>query len=319
MSKTNLASSIETTEELIRRYNESVCNMLADPQVLAYILVHTIPEYEGWDIRDAMDTIEDIEVRKMYVDPGYSNMGRIVGDQTVDLVPGEGEIRYDIRFTVNPGEKVRLLINVEAQKSTKSYELKYHIENRIQYYISRMISAQKNTEFFKGDYDSIRKVVSIWICMDADKDEDGITRFAFKPEILYGKEVVYEEFNKMEAYIIRIRKSQEAEGSKHELIHMLETLLSTKKKEDVKRILQDEHGMIMEISGTEKEVDKMCNLGEALFEEAVERGIERGIDAKLIEQISSKLKKGKDIPTIAEEIEEPEERVLELIEKYKLA
>lgn len=44
MSKTNLAISIETTDEMIRCYNENVCNMLADSQVLAYILIHTLKE-----------------------------------------------------------------------------------------------------------------------------------------------------------------------------------------------------------------------------------------------------------------------------------
>ena len=157
--------------------------------------------------------------------------------------------------------------------------------------------------------------------LDANDDADGITRFVFKPETLYGKEVTYKEFNKMEAYIIRIRKSYDAEASKNVLIHMLETLLSIKKKEEVKNILQKEHGMIMEINDTE-EVGKMCNFGEALYEEALEKGIEqgveKGIESKLIYQISKKLKKGKDIPTIADEIEETEEYVLELMERYKL-
>ncbi|MDD6327172.1 MAG: hypothetical protein PUA62_01825, partial [Lachnospiraceae bacterium] len=103
------------------------------------------------------------------------------------------EIRFDIRFTVNYGEKIRLLINLEAQKRTKPGDLKYHIENRIQYYLGRMISAQKNTEFFNDDYDSIRKVISIWICVDAGHNEDGITKYIFKPEILYGKKVVYND------------------------------------------------------------------------------------------------------------------------------
>ena len=109
------------------------------------------------------------------------------------------------------------------------------------------------------------------------------------------------------------------------MIHMLETLLSQKKKNEVKRILRDEHGMVMETTETEstaKGVNEMCNFGEVLYEEAVEegieKGIEKGIDAKLIDLISKKLKKGKDITTIADEIEEPEERVIELMEKAGL-
>ena len=50
-----------------------------------------------------------------------------------------------------------------------------------------------------------------------------------------------------------------------------------------------------------------------------EEGRKEGRKEALIRLISNKLKKGKDIPTIAEEIEEPEERVLELIEKHRLA
>lgn len=128
MSKTNLAVSIETTEDLIRRYNENVCSMLADSQVLSYILVNTMEEFSNWRIPDVINTISDIAIRNVYVDPGYSNIGKIVGEQTVDLIPGEGEIRYDIRFSVRYGEEcIRILLNLEAQKTTdaKKTEISY--------------------------------------------------------------------------------------------------------------------------------------------------------------------------------------------------
>ena len=72
--------------------------------------------------------------------------------------------------------------------------------------------------------------------------------------------------------------------------------------------------MVMETTGTEKGVIEMCNFGEVLYEEAVEKGI----DTKLIDLIKKKLQKGKDIATIADEIEESEERVLELMKKAGL-
>lgn len=323
MSKTNLAVSIETTEDLIRRYNENVCNMLADPQVLAYILVNTMEEFINWRIPDVINTISDIAVRNVYVNPGYSNMGKIVGEQTVDLVPGEGEIRYDIRFSVQYGEEcIRILLNLEAQKTTNAKKLNYHIENRIQYYLARMVSAQKNTEFTNDNYDDIKKTVSIWICMDADKNCDGITKYSFKPDTLYGKEIIYSEFNKMQAYIIRIRKRDNVEESKNKLIQMLETLFSKRNKEEVKHILSTKHGLVMEIPGTEQEVNKMCNLGEALYEEAkqegMERGMERGAEQALVNQIIAKLNKGMDIPSIAEMLETDEDYIKELIEKHEL-
>ncbi len=324
MSKTNLAISIETTDEKIRRYNENVCTMLADPQVLAYILVNIMEEFKNWNISDIIDSIGDISVRKKMVNPGFSNLGKIVGVNTVDIVPGEGEVRYDIRFTVQYGIKqIRVLINLEAQKSTDVNILGYHIENRIQYYLARMISAQKNTEFVNDNYDGIRKVVSIWICMDAKDDCDGITKYSFKPESLYGKDFDYAEFDKMEAYIIRIRKNDDVLESKNNLIHMLEALLSKKKSDEVKRLLSEEHGMIMNVDGNEKEVEEMCNLGEGIYEDGIEAGKEIGkeigMEQLLINLISSKLKKGMDTFTIAKELEQDENYIIELIQEHKLA
>ena len=318
LGKTNLAGSIETTDELVRRYNENVCNILADPQILGYILINTMTEFRHWELSDIIDSIGDVRIRNTMVDPGYSNYGKLVGEQNVDLVPGEGEVRYDIRFSVHHGkEQIKILLNVEAQKTTDSKKLSYHIENRVQYYLARMLSAQKNTEFFHSDYDNIKKVVSIWICMDAENDMDGITRYAFAPENIYGQEVPYSEFDKMEAYIIRIRESEDIEASKNKLVHMLETLLSTKPKQDVVRILEKEHNMVMNVEDTGLEVNNMCNLGEALYERAekkgielgIEQGLERGTTQTLISMITRKMKKGKTAMEIAEDLDEELSRI----------
>lgn len=310
MSKTNLAASIDMIDELVRRYNEGACSLLADPQILAYILINTMSEFENWSIAEVIKVIDDVSVKKDFIDPGYSNMGKIAGNQTVDIVPGEGEIRYDIRFKVNIEQKsMRILINLEAQKTSDAKKLGYHIENRIQYYLARMISAQKNTEFFNDQYDDIKKVVSIWICMDSEIDEDEITGYRFRPYIIYGNNIKYKEFDKMEAYIVRIRKTYniQLEESKNKLINMLETLFSRKKKTEVKKILHNEHGMIMEVSSTNQEVDKMCNLGEALYESAYndgeKQGIEQGRIQLLISMIEKKLKKGKSYEDISNELE----------------
>ena len=67
---------------------------------------------------------------------------------------------------------LKFLINVEAQKSSDSNKLQYHLDNRIIYYLARMISAQKEVEFEKSNYDDIKPVRSICICMDANDDED---------------------------------------------------------------------------------------------------------------------------------------------------
>ena len=61
---------------------------------------------------------------------------------------GEGKIYYDIRFNAYlEKEQIKILVNIEAQKSTNPSKLGYHLDNRIIYYLGRMISAQKEVEF----------------------------------------------------------------------------------------------------------------------------------------------------------------------------
>ncbi len=50
-------------------------------------------------------------------------------------------------------------------------------------------------------------------------------------------------------------------------------------------------------------------------EQAWEEGREAGMEDKLLEQIRKKLKKGKTIPEIAEDLEEEETAIREIVEK----
>ncbi len=82
----------------------------------------------------------------------------------------------------------------------------------------------------------------------------------------------------------------------------------------------------MELPGTEQEVNRMCNLGEALYEDAkqegielgiergIEQGIERGIELKSKEIITNMYKKGMGISEIAEWVDKDEEYVRKVLE-----
>ncbi len=108
----------------------------------------------------------DLEVASVPVYAGQTNMlPRITGDNTEDKIPNEGRITYDIKFAVYipGGERIKLIINVEAQKE---FNAGYDLVTRGVFYGARMISAQKDREFIGDDYDSVKKVYSIWICMN---------------------------------------------------------------------------------------------------------------------------------------------------------
>jgi predicted transposase YdaD len=168
-----------------------------------------------------------------------------------------------------------ILINIEAQGITNAGTLKYHLENRIVYYLSRMVSAQKNTEFFGEDYDSIKRVRSIWICMDAEQNGDSINELRLVGKNIYGKKENFENLDLMRAVVVSIRKSENVEESKNQLIAMLEELLSGKDTNVKKENLKNKYGMVMSVE-MERRVSGMCNFSDVLVYDAEERGIERG-------------------------------------------
>ena len=159
MIETNLAQTVNATNDAGAAYDTNVKYLLADKQILSRILKYTVDEFREMDMEDILGCIgNDIEIGARPVDAGLSNLGRVKGTVTEDNVPGEGIIYYDIRFTAYLKEKeMKILINIEAQKSTDSGKLGYHLENRIVFYLARMISAQKQTEFFHSNFDHLKK------------------------------------------------------------------------------------------------------------------------------------------------------------------
>ena len=308
---TNLSGVIDVTSEAAR-YDASVKQVLADKQVLSRILKYSLEEFEDMELEDIMRSMDEPVVSRLRMEPGQTNLNRIEKQSEEDSVPGEGKIFYDIRFSVYLGEEmIKFLINVEAQKSTNPHKLHYHLDNRIIFYLARMISAQKEVEFTKSNYDDIKAVRSIWICMDANDDEDSINRICFTQENVYGKKMELPNIDKVQGVVIRLRKRENAVTSRNYLIAMLEELL---RKEDVqrkKKNLEEKYGFVMSVK-TEGRLNEMCNLSEVILE----KGLEKGEVLKLIVQVCRKMQKGKTVEEIAEDLEEPKQTIEQI---YKAA
>ena len=308
---TNLSGVIDVTSEAAR-YDASVKQVLADKQVLSRILKYSLEEFEDMELGDIMRSMDEPVVSRLRMEPGQTNLNRIEKQSEEDSVPGEGKIFYDIRFSVYLGEEmIKFLINVEAQKSTNPHKLHYHLDNRIIFYLARMISAQKEVEFTKSNYDDIKAVRSIWICMDANDDEDSINRICFTQENVYGKKMELPNIDKVQGVVIRLRKRENAVTSRNYLIAMLEELL---RKEDVqrkKKNLEEKYGFVMSVK-TEGRLNEMCNLSEVILE----KGLEKGEVLKLIVQVCRKMQKGKTVEEIAEDLEEPKQTIEQI---YKAA
>ena len=278
MIETNLAQTVSATNDSGSAYDTNVKYLLSDKQILSRILKYTIEEFQEMDIEDIMGCIgDDIEIGTRPVDAGLSNLGRVRETVTEDNIPGEGIIYYDIRFTAYIEEaEIKILINLEAQRSSDHSKLGYHLENRIIFYLARMISAQKQTEFFHSDFDNLKKVRSIWICMDNDETEDSIEEIGLDRKMVFGNKKNPYHTDLMKGIIVNIRNgendkySDSIKKSQNVLISMLEELLSEKDAVEKKRILADEYGMIM-TAELEGRIQIMCNLSENIEERGIRR------------------------------------------------
>ena len=279
---TALASDIEM-ENLFIQYDKSIKKVLANKPILARILKFTVQELSILSLQQIESCIDSnsVMIGQTFVEPGLSNP-KIINKQLEDDISGEGRIVYDLRFEVNlpDGEKTKIIINIEAQRKSNPG---YSIVNRGIFYIARLLSAQLNTEFTNNgsdsaQYDNMKKVYSIWICMDCPEDKkDSIVSYSLKPEILYqGNNRLNIDYTYDYVGVVVVHLSGNPEYSQNQLIGMLDTLLSKMDVKAKKQKLQEEFQlpMTMEI---DQEVSDMCNLSLGLWEEAVTEGRLQGV------------------------------------------
>lgn len=218
------------------RYDAEVKKLLSDKTILAWIMVHTMEEFKDYTIENARECIEgEPEVSTTRVRPGHTPEA-IVGMNTEDKVPGEGEIAYDIRFYAITADRehIKIIVNVEAQGN---YYPGYDLVTRAVFYCARLLSAQLDTEFTSGNYDDIKKVYSIWICMNApDYAEYTISRYRMTREDIYGHIPKSGRYDLLEAIMICLGKEKNIKKG-NRLHGMLSTLLSDslspKEKENI--------------------------------------------------------------------------------------
>lgn len=292
MAETNLAQAVEAANDF-SSYDTNIKLLLADKQILARILKYAVQEFKEMAVSDIMSSIgDDIDIGTKPLDAGLSNLGRINLSNTEDNVPGEGKIFFDIRFSAYHREmEMKFLVNVEAQRSTTPSKLGYHLENRIIFYLARMISAQKQTEFFHSDFDSIKKVRSIWICMDNGEDGDSIEEINLDRNTVFGNKVSTHNIDLMKGIIINVRSGNYTKDSQNTLISMLEKLLSQTSVDEKKRILTEKYGMII-TTELEGRLQTMCNLSENIKALGIEEGIKKGVTKERLNAIERMINAG---------------------------
>lgn len=166
------------------QYDEKAKRLLGNKIILAHILVKTVDEFQGMNPADAMQYIEgEPFISTVPVEPGMTNVvtekngQRVVGLNTENAEINEGLVRFDIVFYVRMKDGIsQIIVNVEAQKDEP---FEYDILNRAVFYVSRLISSQKERDFAGMNYNDIKKVFSIWICMNMQENSMGYVHLTY--------------------------------------------------------------------------------------------------------------------------------------------
>lgn len=144
------------------------------------------------------------------------------------------------------------------------------------YYCSRMISAQYGTEFVKSNYQNVRKVYSIQICLDVPKEwENTITRYHIVEENLVGRtREEIKNYNLLTAVLVGLGKP---DGENYDgVLKMLGALFSGENIiTEKKRILEQDFDIPM-TETLERRLSEMCNLSQGFEERGMKRGFEKG-------------------------------------------
>lgn len=165
---TTLKNVVKAADEKAQ-YDECAKRLLGQKIILAHILAKTVKEFRGMKPEEVVSYIEgEPYIRAVPIDPGMTNIWnseqQIVGLNMENQEILEGLIRFDIIFYVRRMNRLsQIIINVEAQKDEPD---KYDILNRAIFYVCRLISSQKERDFSGSNYNDIKQVYSIWICMN---------------------------------------------------------------------------------------------------------------------------------------------------------
>lgn len=277
---TMLANAISQADKKVQ-YDVQAKQVLSNKYILAWILKRVAREFQKMSVEQIVACIEKPEVDTVFVDPGATNrlsqsMEKITGLSNESPIHKEGTIFYDIRFFVNiPGkerETMKLIVNVEAQKA---FETGYEIVTRGIFYGARMISAQLGTEFRHMEYDKIKKVYSIWICMNAPAYiGNAISVYAMeKQDLLPGLPDKRFAYDKITVVIVALNEKTD---SKDPCVTMLNTLFSPQIDTNTKVNLLETQYQIPVKRKFREELSAMCNLSEYVFDQGREKGKAEG-------------------------------------------
>ena len=315
---TEIANAVNAAGDKAQ-YDTRVKRLLAQKSILAHILVKTVDEFKGMKPEDVVKYIEgEPSISVVPVEPGLANMEktdatgqRIVGLNTENAKINEGLVRFDIIFYVRMKNGLsQIIVNIEAQKDEPT---EYKILNRAIFYVSRLISSQKERDFVNTNYDDIKQVFSIWICMNMD--DNSLSHIHLTKDELLKPCNWKGNLDLLNIVLIGITNEIPEHDEKYEMHRLIGALLSSDLKEQEKLdIIEHEYNIPISQEFRE-DVRIMCNLSTGIEERATERATEKTSEKFILNMY----KKGYTLDQIADVAETGVDEVEAIIKKKEPA
>ena len=311
---TEIANAVNAAGDKAQ-YDTHVKRLLAQKIILAHILVKTVDEFKGMKPEDVVKYIEgEPSISVVPVEPGLANMEktdaagqRIVGLNTENAEINEGLVRFDIIFYVRMKNGLsQIIVNIEAQKDEPT---EYKILNRAIFYVSRLISSQKERDFVNTNYDDIKQVFSIWICMNMD--DNSLSHIHLTKDELLKPCNWKGNLDLLNIVLIGITNEIPEHDEKYEMHRLIGTLLSSELKEQEKLDIIEHEYNIPTSQEFREDVRIMCNLSTGIEERATEKTSEKFI--------LNMYKKGYTLDQIADVAETGVDEVEAIIKKKEPA
>ena len=262
MIQTICADVLDIIERLRKQYDESCKKILSNKTILAHIMKESLKEYESLSIPEIISCIEP-----------EANEESIIGLPTEDITVSGAKTVYDLLYCAalpNKEEDIGIMINLEAQDLSRNPG--YPLVKRLMYYLARHLVRQKT-----GRYRKLRKVVCIFICMNAPKkSQNSINGYRMEEIAIRGElHEKEEDYDLMEGMIIRLK--EKVEDGRKDMMNLLSSLFSLEESaEEKKEKLEKGYGILM-TRKMEKEVKEMCNFSQGVYSRGIKEGIEQGI------------------------------------------
>ena len=311
---TEIANAVNAAGDKAQ-YDTRVKRLLAQKSILAHILVKTVDEFKGMKPEDVVKYIEgEPSISVVPVELGLANMEktdatgqRIVGLNTENAEINEGLVRFDIIFYVRMKNGLsQIIVNIEAQKDEPT---EYKILNRAIFYVSRLISSQKERDFVNTNYDDIKQVFSIWICMNMD--DNSLSHIHLTKDELLKPCNWKGNLDLLNIVLIGITNGIPEHDEKYEMHRLIGALLSSELKEQEKLDIIEHEYNIPTSQEFREDVRIMCNLSTGIEERATEKTSEKFI--------LNMYKKGYTLDQIADVAETDVDEVEAIIKKKEPA